>query len=291
MSKCLVTGGAGFVGSAVVDALIEAGHDVTVIDNFSAGQEKNLNPSANLIIDDILTVDWNKLLKYDYVFHLAAIPRVQYSIEHPLETNEANVKGTLLVLEYCRRVSAKIIFSSSSSIYKGEDLPTKEDDEKYPRSPYALHKYVSERYIQLYHELFGLDYAILRYFNVYGERGSAKGSYPLVIALFLDQKRKGLPLTITNDGEQRRDFTYVKDVAQANVLAMNWTGEYNIGAGSNMSVNELAEIIGGETKNIGERKGEPLATEADNTKATKAGWQQTTTPHEWIKKQLNENFL
>ena len=284
--KCLVTGGAGFVASHVVDALINAGHEVTGIDNFSAGQEKNLNPKADLIIDDILKIDWDKLPKYDYVFHLAAVPRVQYSIEHPLETHENNVTGTLKVLDYCRRVNAKIIFSSSSSIYEGKILPTPEDEPKHPRSPYALHKYISERYIQLYHELFGVEYCILRYFNVYGERASVRGSYPLVIALFLDQKRRGVPLTITNDGEQRRDMTYVKDVAQANLLAMNWIGEYNIGSGNNYSVNEIASFIGGETINIGERKGEPRATLADNTKAVQDGWKQITTAEKWIREQL-----
>jgi UDP-glucose 4-epimerase len=145
-----------------------------------------------------------------------------------------------------------------------------------------MHKFIGEKYIELYNKLFGVEYCILRYFNVYGERGSAKGSYPLLIALYLDQKRRGEPLTITNDGTQKRDFTYVKDVAEANVLAINWTGIFNIGAGNNYSVNEIAEFVGGETINIGPRLGEPHETLADNTKASKNGWTQTTTTREWI---------
>lgn len=286
MAKCLVTGGAGFIGSHVVDSLVEEGHEVTVIDNFSSGQELNLNPKADLMIDDILKVDWDKMPEFDYVFHLAAVPRVQYSIEHPLETHEENITGTLKVLEYCRRVDAKVIFSSSSSVYEGQHLPTMESDQKHPRSPYALQKLISEQYITLYSELFDVDYTILRYFNVYGERASAKGSYPLVIALFLDQKRKGLPLTITNDGENRRDFTYVKDVARANLLAMKWPrGVYNIGAGENHSVNQIARYIGGETVNIGPRLGEPRETLAENSKAKSLGWKPTMSVEKWI----NEN--
>lgn len=283
MSKCLVTGSAGFIGSHVVDLLIEKGHEVTGIDDFRAGKELNLNPKADLIIEDILKVDWTNLPKYDFVFHLAAVPRVQYSIEHPEETHEVNVTGTLKVLEYCRLVDAKIIFSSSSSIYEGVHLPTLEHDAKKPRSPYAMHKLISEQYIELYNELFNVDYCILRYFNVYGERASATGSYPLVIALFMDQKKKGLPLTITNDGENRRDFTYVKDVARANAMAMEWKGTFNIGNGDNRSVNQIAGYVGGKTINIGPRLGEPKATLADFSKAKNFGWEPTMNVEDWIR--------
>ena len=285
MARCIVTGGAGFIGSHVVDALVADGHEVTVVDNYSSGTNHHVN--ALEINRDICDKNiWHILPKVDYVFHLAALPRVQFSIDNPTDTHRANLTGTLNVLEYCRTHNAKIIFSSSSSIFKGEKLPTKEDDEIMPRSPYAMHKHMSELYIRLYNSLFGINYVNLRYFNVYGERASAEGSYPLVIALFLKQKAKGKPLTITNDGEQSRDFTYVKDVAQANVLAMNWeNGEYNIGAGKNYSVNQIAAIIGGETKNIGKRLGEPFATLADNSKAVKNGWKQSTTLEDWLHEQ------
>ena len=284
MAKCLVTGGAGFIGSHVVDELLIAGHEVTVIDNYSGGKHHHL--FATEMIRDISN-SLTDLPKFDYVFHLAALPRVQASIHNPIKTHRTNLTGTLNVLEYCRRSGAKLIFSSSSSIYEGDTLPTKEEDKKHPRSPYAMHKYMSEAYIRLYNDLFGVEYVNLRYFNVYGERASADGSYPLVIALFLKQKAEGKPLTITNSGEQKRDFTYVKDVAQANLLAMEWeSGDYNIGAGNNYSVNELTKIIGGETVNIGERKGEPFATLADNSKAVKAGWKQSTNVEEWLRGQL-----
>lgn len=285
MSRVVVTGGYGFVGGHVVEALIEAGHEVTIIDNLISGKQDSINVPVKFIKADIQTHKIEE--KYDYVFHLAALPRVQASIDDPVKTHESNLTGTLNVLEYCRRSGAKLIFSSSSSIYEGDTLPTKEEDKKHPRSPYAMHKYMSEAYIRLYNELFGVEYVNLRYFNVYGERASADGSYPLVIALFLKQKAEGKPLTITNSGEQKRDFTYVKDVAQANLLAMDWeNGDYNIGAGNNYSVNELTKIIGGETVNIGERKGEPFATLADNSKAVKAGWKQTTNVEEWLRGQL-----
>lgn len=285
MANCLVTGGAGFIGSHVVDQLIDKGHTVYVVDNLSAGNLKHVNRKAKFLSADINDPYFWQDLKptMDYVFHLAALPRVQFSIENPIQTHEANLTGTLRVLEYCRRVQAKIIFSSSSSIFKGDTLPTKENDELQPRSPYAMHKYMSELYIRLYNSLFDVPYVNLRYFNVYGERASVQGSYPLVIALFLQQRANKEPLTITNDGKQSRDFTYVKDVAQANLLAMDWeNGDYNIGAGQNYSVNHIAKIIGGETKNIGPRIGEPFATLADNSKATQAGWRQSTTLEEWL---------
>ncbi len=278
IAKCLVTGGCGFIGGHVVEALLDAGHEVTVIDNLSSGR---FRPSCEVITEDILT--YNIKEKYDYVFHLAALPSVQGSIDDPVVSHNANLTGTLCILEYCRRTGAKIIFSSSSAIYEGDILPTKEQHKKNPRSPYAIQKQMSEQYIRLYSELYGIDYVNLRYFNVYGERASTEGSYPLVISLFLKQKTEGKPLTITNTGEQKRDFTYVKDVAQANLLAMRWgNGDYNIGAGSNYSVNEVAQMIGGDTVNVGERKGEPFATLADNSRAIKAGWKQSIALDEWI---------
>lgn len=271
--KCLVTGGAGFIGSHVVDTLLEAGHQVLVVDHLSTGKLENLNPKAKFIRGDIeYSKLWNGLDRHNYVFHLAAHARIQPSIKHPVKAHKTNINGTLNVLEYCRKHKSKLIFSGSSSIFKGDKLPTKENDSKDPKNPYALQKYVCEQYIRLYHKLYGLDYAILRYFNVYGERQLLGGAYATILGIFLKQKAEAEPLTITADGEQRRDFTYVKDVARANLLAMKWHGAYNIGGGKNYSINELADIVGGEKKYIPGRLGEVRETLADNSKAKKFGW-------------------
>ena len=282
-AKCLVTGGAGFIGSHVTDLLIEQGYDVTVIDNLSTGSKDNLNPKAKFHLGDITNRRmWRVLPKFRYVFHLAALARIQPSIKDPVPPHDTNITGSLNVLEYCRREKAKIIYSGSSSIYEGNDLPTDENASVHPKSPYTLQKYVSEQYIKLYHELYGLDYAILRYFNVFGERQLLDGAYATVLGIFLNQKAKGLPLTITNDGEQRRDMTYVKDVAMANVMAMTWQGTYNIGTGENYSVNEIADMVGGKKKYIGNRQGEVRETLCDNERAIWSGWSPTLSVEEWL---------
>lgn len=281
--KVLVTGGAGFVGSHVTDLLILQGYEVTVIDNLSTGNIKNINPKATFWIGDITDRNaWHKMPKFKYVFHLAALARIQPSIKNPAPSNDANITGTLNALEYCRKVRAKIIYSSSSSIYEGDDLPTNEQSHIHPKSPYGLQKYVAEQYIELYNELYGLDYAILRYFNVYGERQLTNGAYATVLGIFLDQKAQGSPLTITNDGEQRRDMTYVKDVARANAMAMDWSGTYNIGTGHNYSVNEIADMVGGEKVYTGDRPGEARETLCNNAKAKQAGWQPSVQIKDWI---------
>lgn len=284
MARVICTGGAGFIGSHVVDALIASGHQVTVIDNLSTGKIENLNDKADFINQNINDhILWETLDKAEYVFHLAALARIQPSIDKPLESHLTNVDGTLNVLEYCRTHQAKLIFSSSSSVYEGLELPMREGDTKDPKSPYALQKLHAEQYVQIYGDLFGLRYTILRYFNVFGERQILEGAYAAVVGIFLDQKRNGQKLTITNDGEQRRDFTYVKDVAQANLMAMNWNDDiFNIGSGVNYSIKELASQVGGEVEYIGERKGEARHTLASNTKARKAGWKPTVNIEEWI---------
>lgn len=276
MDKVLVLGGAGFIGSWVVDLLIYNGHDVTVVDNLSTGSLDNVNPKAKFINGDIRDVGlWRDIGKFNYVFHLAALARIQPSIKDPVLAHDHNVNATLNVLEYCRHNKAKLIFSSSSSIYAGDNLPTEEDDAKHPKNPYALQKYIAEQYIELYGELYGLDYTILRYFNVFGDRQLLTGAYTTVLGIFLNQKANGQKLTITGDGEQRRDFTLVADVAEANLLAMDWSGIFNIGSGRNYSVNEVAELVGGEVKYIPGRPGEVWETLANNSKAKRGGWRVT----------------
>lgn len=285
MAKCLVVGGAGFIGGHVADLLIEEGHEVTILDNMSTGKLDNVNPIARLVEADITDKTDMQLLKstkYDYVFHLAALARIQPSIKDPLTTHKTNVEGTLHILEYCRSSGAHLIFSGSSSIYKGDKLPTKEDDEKKPLNPYALQKLQSEQYIQMYSDLYGTTYTILRYFNVYGERQILDGAYAAVVGILLDQKANDKSMSVTGDGEQRRDFTYVKDVAKANVMGMNWNGIFNIGNGDNKSINELTVAIGGHRHHLPEAENEVRATLADNTKAREQGWKPTMQIEDWI---------
>ena len=302
-NKFLVTGGAGFIGSNLVDLLIEEGHEVTVVDNLSTGKESNLNPKANFEILDIShSCNQEKLTKLmvgcDGVFHLAALARVQPSIEDPTEFNKQNVNGTLNVIVAARDSKVKrVVYSASSSAYgNAEVLPTPEDFPTDPLSPYGLQKLIGEQYCRVFYHCYGLETVSLRYFNVFGERQSLdSGAYKLVMSVFAQQRLEGKPLTITGDGEQRRDFTYVGDVARANLLAMTsenvGSGEViNIGCGDNRSVNQLADLMGGEKTYI-EKRLEPQETLADNSKAKKLlEWEPTVSIEEWVpkyKKSLN----
>lgn len=285
MSKCIVTGGLGFIGSHVVDLLINEGHEVYIVDNLSTGRIENRNRKAEFINIDIQDdISVAELPVANIVFHLAALARIQPSIEDPVSSHHVNLTGTLNILEYCRKHDAKIIFSSSSAIYEGYDLPTNEESPINPKNPYALQKWMCELYIRLYSDLYGLDYAILRYFNVYGERQILEGAYAAVVGILMKQKEQGKKLSITNDGEQRRDFTYVKDVANANLEAIFWTGEFNIGTGKNYSINDLARKIGGRKNYIGKRYGEVRETLANNRRAFEHGWSPTVDIMDWIEK-------
>lgn len=293
MSKVLVTGGAGFIGSNLVDELINQGHEVIVLDNLSTGKKENINPKAKFVQADI--TDLEKIKPYfkgvDYVFHLAALPRVQWSIENPIESHNVNINGTLNVLLAARDAKVKrLVYSASSSAYGDTQvLPLKEDLLPMPMSPYGLHKYVGEHYVRLFSLLYGLETVSLRYFNVYGPKMAFEGAYVTVIAIFLQQKREGKKLTITGDGTQTRDFTYVSDVVAVNILAIqsNKVGKgevINIGAGKNHSVNEVAEKIGGEVEFIAPRI-EPHDTLANITKAKELlGWQPEVKLEQGIKK-------
>ncbi|MEK7211716.1 MAG: NAD-dependent epimerase/dehydratase family protein [Patescibacteria group bacterium] len=278
----LVTGGAGFIGSNLVDHLVADGHRVKIIDNLSTGKRENLNPAAELIIADITKYDEiaPHFAGMDGVFHLAALPRVQVSIENPRATHDANINGTFNVLLAAKEARVKrLVYSASSSAYgEPESLPLKETMRPNPKSPYGLQKYVGEHYARLFSMFYGLETVSLRYFNVYGPRMASEGAYCTVIAVFLRQKREGKPLTICGDGTQTRDFTHVRDVAAANILAMDslnvGRGEViNIGAGNNHSVNEVAELIGGAVEHLPPRV-EPHDTLADNSLARELlGWE------------------
>ncbi len=293
MKKYIVTGGAGFIGSNLVDALVDAGHEVYVIDNLSGGKKENINPKAIFHEADIRNLEQIKPLfkGIDGVFHLAALPRVQYSIEHPTETNEVNINGTQNILLVAKEVGVKrIVYSASSAAY-GEKvvMPLVETMLPEPKSPYGLQKYVGEHLMRLWSEIFGIETVSLRYFNVYGPRHSSEGAYALVIARFLKQKKDGEKMTITGDGLQTRDFTHVRDVVRANILAMEsqnvGKGEVmNIGGGKSFSVLEIAKMIGGEYEFVPPRI-EPRNTLADTTLAKKLlGWE----PKEDFEKALEE---
>lgn len=279
--KVIVTGGTGFIGSNLVDELINQGYEVHIIDNLSNGKIENVNKKAKLHNKDITKLkEIQSIFKgVSYVFHLAALPRVQFSIENPAESNEANVIGTLNVLIASKNAKVKrIIYSASSSAYGDQKImPLKENMIAMPKSPYGLQKHIGELYCRLWTQVYGIQTVSLRYFNVYGPRNNPEGAYALVVAKFIEQRKKGEKMTITGNGKQTRDFTNVKDIVNANVLAMksNKVGKgevINIGAGRNISINTIAKLIGGEKVYIPARF-EPKHTLADNSLAKKLlGW-------------------
>ena len=300
MDKIIVTGGAGFIGSHIVDALVNAGHDVHIIDNMFAGKEENINKEATMHRVDIRDLD--SLMPIfkgaKYVFHEGALPQVQYSIENPIETNEVNVKGTLNVLEAGRLNNAeRVIFASSCSVYGDQDkLPINEDMEASPLSPYATHKYIGEAYMKLYSQIYNLSTVCLRYANVYGARQSVDGAYPLVITKFLDLKKKGKPLQIVGSGINTRDYVHVSDVVRANILAMTGSkvgkGEViNIGTGVQSSVNKVAELVGGPTENLPPRI-EPKSFQSDIQRAKELlDWEPSISLEEGIEELKNLNNI
>ena len=298
--RCLVTGGAGFIGSNLVDSLISDGYEVVVIDDLSTGKEEYLNDKASFNQIDIgldTSVPYLTLLMkdVDVIYHLAAKARVQPSIENPIEYHKTNVNGTLNLLTAARDAGVRrFVFSSSSSVYgdvKQEDLPTTEESELNPMSPYALHKLIGEQYCKLYSKLYGLETVCLRYFNVYGERQPLEGAYALVVGIFTQQLLNNELLTINGTGEQKRDFTYVGDVVEANIKAgfmkIKFNGDiFNIGNGDNRSINQLADMIGGNITRVHRDPViEPKETLADNGKARFIlNWDVTMKIEDWTEK-------
>ena len=281
----LVTGGAGFIGSHLVDKLLEKGHSVTVVDNFSTGRLQNLahlkgNPNIAIKKADISDLDAIK--KYfkgiDWVFHLAALADIVPSIANPAEYHRSNVDGTFNVLEASRMAGVKrFIYAASSSCYGLPDIfPTPEDARIKPEYPYALTKYLGECYSLSWAKIYKLPVISLRLFNVYGPRSRTSGTYGAVFGVFLAQKLAGEPFTVVGDGNQTRDFTYVTDVARAFILAAesDLKGEiFNVGSGNTYSVNRLAELLCGEKVYIPKRPGEPDCTFADISKIKRLlGW-------------------
>jgi nucleoside-diphosphate-sugar epimerase len=283
MSKVVITGGAGFIGSHIVGALVERGDEVHVIDNYAGGKrEDRINQKAAYHEIDIR--EYEKVAPIiagaRYVFHEAALPRVQFSIENPELTFSVNVSGLVSVLRAAKEGGVqRLVYAASSSAYGDQSvMPLHEEMPPRPQSPYGLQKYIGELSCRLWSEVYDLETVSLRYFNVYGPRFDPNGAYALVIGRFLDQRSKREPLTIAGDGTHTRDYTHVRDIVRANLLAAESAnvgkGEViNIGAGRNVSVNDLAALIGGPTVPIEERL-EPSDTLADNKKAKRLlGWE------------------
>jgi len=271
----LVTGGAGFIGSHLVDALVAAGLRVRTIDNFATGRREYLNQAAEIVDGDIRDASSiaDAFEGVDTVFHVAAQPRIPLSLAKPVETHMTNVVGTLNVLIAARDNKVRrVVYSGSSSVY-GEQatIPLVETMTPNPLNPYALQKYVGEQYTRMFHRLFAMQTITLRYFGVYGPRMPYEGSYLLAIAAFVNARRNGRPLEIHGDGEQTRDFTHVSDVVSANILAMDCEvadgRAINIGRGENVSLNRIAAMIGGPTVHHEGRAGDMRDTLADRTQA------------------------
>lgn len=281
----VVLGGAGFIGSHIVDELMTQGHEVTVLDNFSEGKVENLarwknNSRLEVVRGDIRDFDIVRRVcdHKEWVFHLAAMSRIQPSITDPMLAWSQNMIGTGNVLEACRQGEVKrLVYSASSSAYGQKNIPPMTEDMPTDcLNPYSLSKKVGEEMLEVYRKLYGLSTVSLRYFNVYGPRHQEEGSYATVIAIFRKQKRLGELLTVVGTGEKRRDFTFVSDVTRANLLAaMNRDaiGTFNIGTGVNYSINEVAQLVGGYTTHIPDRQGEAIVTLANSDKARDVlGW-------------------
>ncbi|MEK7615883.1 MAG: NAD-dependent epimerase/dehydratase family protein [Patescibacteria group bacterium] len=298
MNTYVVTGGAGFIGSHLTDRLLEDGHRVIVIDDFSLGKKENLSAHENLIVlEKSVTDDLRLLIPKDTaaIYHEAALPRVQFSIAQPWESHVANADGTLNMLLIARDLGIKrFVFASSSSVYGDQQIPLTESQVPKPISPYALQKLIGEHYCRLFAELYGLETVSLRYFNVFGPRQNPDGAYAGQIPKFFVKLLRGETPQINGDGEQTRDNTYVDDVVEANILAatrvIGWGDFFNIGGGHNHSVNETTKHILEITKSDiipshGPAVVEPKNTLADISKAKSVlGWEPKTDFETGLKK-------
>lgn len=296
----MVTGGAGFIGSHLVTTLLEQGHNVCVLDNFSTGRPQNLdhvkeNPCLSIHEFDIGSgADMSGFFQgVDRVFHLAALADIVPSIEQPEAYHRANVEGTFRVLQAANQAKVKrFVYMASSSCYGLPDIiPTPEDANIRPMYPYALTKYVGETYVSHWAKVYGLPAVSLRLFNVYGPRSRTSGTYGAVFGVFLAQKLAGKPFTVVGDGTQTRDFTFVSDVVSAILAAADsdLIGEImNVGSGHTYSVNRLVELLGGDITYIPKRPGEPDSTFADTKKIQQLlSWQPVVSFEDGVAEMLN----
>ena len=297
MIKSLVTGGAGFIGSNLVDYLIDRGHQVVCVDNESAECNDKFywNDKAINVKGDVTDYKFmkNVFTGVEYVFHLAAESRLQPAIKNPIEAVYKNCVGTTTVLQCAREAGVKrLVYSSTSSGYGYNEPPNVETQPDDCLNPYSASKVAAEKFCKMYSDLYGLETVVLRYFNVFGERSPTRGQYAPVIGIFERQRDAGEPLTIVGDGTQRRDFIYVGDVARANYLAAlmpgvrdHLGGVFNVGSGVNYSVQEIADAISDNQTYIPKREGEMETTWSNIEKVNKViGWKPEVDVLEWIKK-------
>ena len=292
----LVTGGAGFIGSHLVESLLAQGHQVTVVDNLACGRRENLPSHENLVFKNVDICDRSALQScfdgIDWVFHLAGLADIVPSIENPSAYFKANVEGTLNVLEFAHKAGVKrFVYAASSSSYGVPDrYPTPETTPIRPQYPYALTKYMGEELVLHWEQIYKLSAVTLRLFNVYGPRSRTSGTYGAVFGVFLAQKNHGKPFTIVGDGSQTRDFTFVTDVAEAFIYAAesDISGEcMNVGSGDHYSVNHLVKLLGGEIVYIPKRPGEPDCTFADISKIRSLlDWKAKVSFEEGVQKML-----
>jgi UDP-glucose 4-epimerase len=291
----VVTGGAGLIGSHMVDLLVERGFRVHIIDNLAGGRLANLaqhNSTTDVVLDErdvrALAPDDKLFAGARFVFHFAGIGDIVPSIERPAEYMSVNVQGTVHVLEAARHAGVrKVVYAASSSCYGVAAVPTREDHEIAPGYPYALSKYLGEMAVLHWHKVYRLPANSIRIFNAYGTRSRTSGAYGAVFGVFLRQKLAGQPFTVVGDGTQRRDFVYVSDVTAAFLAAAETdkAGEvWNLGAGNPQSVNRLVDLLGGEVVHLPKRPGEPDCTEADIARITRdLGWAPTVSFEEGVR--------
>ena len=302
--KSLVTGGAGFIGSNLVDGLLGLGHEVIVIDNEYSDAHDHFywNDYTENYKYDIRDYEKTRPLYdgVDYVFHIAAEARIQPAILNPVEAISINSVGTCTVLQCAREAGVKrLMYSSTSAGYGMNPQPNVETQPDDCLNPYSISKVNGEKLCKMYTDLFNLDTVIFRYFNVYGERQPIRGQYAPVIGIFLRQLEAGQPLTIVGDGEQRRDFTYVKDIVNANIMAALSNADkeaygqvYNVGSGVNYSVNEVAEMISNNIKYIPPRLGESRISLANVDKIYKTfAWKPQQSLEDWIKSAVEQIYI
>ncbi len=291
--KAIITGGAGFIGSHLVDLLLKEKIKVTVLDNFSTGRPENLDHVRGQIkfVECDLSVKGSWIQHFgkgDWVFHLAALADIVPSIQQPEAYFRSNVDGTFNVLQAAKSAEAKrFVYSASSSCYGIPDkYPTSENSEIRPQYPYALAKRMGEELVMHWAKVYNFPALSLRFFNVYGPRSRTSGTYGAVFGVFLGQKIAGKPYTVVGDGKQTRDFTYVTDIAQAILVSAksDIVGQiYNVGSGTTVSINRLVKLLGGEKVYIPKRPGEPNSTFADISKIqSELGWEPQVTLEEGV---------